>query len=103
MARAPGGGGMEGVECRLLEYRPMAPRTAPHDRMVLGWRNPIGSHLAKRRGLWSSRNRIRTGKRYSPEGPARVTRQTARVTRGRRTIAALRRYSPPPCGVHVSV
>ena len=42
---------MEGVECRLLEYRPIAPRTAPHDRMVLGWRNQIGSHLAKRRGL----------------------------------------------------
>ena len=35
---------MEGVECRLLEYRPIAPRTAPYDRMVLGWRNQIESN-----------------------------------------------------------
>jgi len=60
---------MEGVEFRLLEYRPMAPRTAPHDRMVLGWRNPIESPLIWRSVAGCGLHAIE----YEPEN---VTRQS---------------------------
>jgi len=93
---------MEGVECRLLEYRPMAPRTAPHDRMVLGWRNPIESHLAKRRGLWSSAQSNTNRKMLL----ARVTRQSdppertrQSLTRGSRPRDPPAPAGPPPRGV----